>query len=286
MEELISLDECVVNALKFFSKINLPKIKTKFKNPIVIGSGNAAALGKILFPKAIHANESNYKEILKDSRPDASIIISASAGKHSPLIVKYLKNKKIPTLLLTNNPEGKATSLADETLIFPSISEPYTYNTSTYLGMILSMTKEDPKKILKFLEKIKIPSLKKYNSFLFIVPEKYDFIREFYETKFDELFGPKVWGKAFTFEETKHAKTVVISQKELFIGLGIQNKTFGENRLNYKVPKNASFGLMFCFGYYIIGKIQSQSSPYFKKNISNYVKKISRIFKEEIKVKS
>ena len=53
--------------------------------------------------------------------------------------------------------------------VFPKQREPYTYNTSTYLGMILGRTKEDPKKIETFIknkvDKIKLPSFKKYNKF-------------------------------------------------------------------------------------------------------------------------
>lgn len=285
MKEMINLDDCTINALELFSKEKLPKIRTTFKRPLVVGSGNAAALGEILFT-GIFANESNYLEKLKIKKVDGCILISASAGKHAPIIAKQMKKKKIKTILLTNNPSGKATKFVDKTYIFPKNIEPYTYNTSAYLGMILAKTGEDPKKILTFLKKIKVPNLKKYNSYYFIVPEKFDLIREFYETKFDELFGPMIQGEAFTFEQTKHAKTVVKSNKELFISLGVENKVFGKNRLNYNLPKWADFGLMFCLGYYLIGKIQSQNPPWFKKNIERYVKKASELFNEEIGVQS
>lgn len=284
MKEMINLDQCVLDALALFSETKVPKIKNNFKSPIVIGSGNAAALGKILYPAAMHANESNYKETLKTSHPDGCILISASAGKHAPIIAKHMIKKKIKTILLTNNEKGKAVKFVDKTYAFPKNIEPYTYNTSTYLGMILAKTDEDPQKILTFLKKLKVPALKKYNSYLFIVPEKFDSIREFYETKFDELFGPMIQGKAFTYEETKHAKTVVKSNKELFISLGKDNRLFGKNKLNYKLPKTADFGLMLCLGYYIIGKIQKQNPPWFKKSIGDYVKEASRIFGQKIRV--
>ncbi len=285
MKEMINLDECTTNALELFSKTKLPKIKYSFKRPLIVGSGNAAALGKILFT-GVFADESSYLEKLKTEKVDGCILISASAGKHAPIIAKQMKKKKIKTILLTNNPKGEATKFVNKTLIFPKNIEPYTYNTSTYLGMILSKTGEDPKKILNFLKKIKVPNLKKYNSYYFIVPEKFDNIREFYETKFDELFGPMIQGEAFTFEQTKHAKTVVKSNKELFISLGVDNKVFGENKLNYKIPKWADAGLVFCLGYYLIGKIQKTNKPWFKENIERYVKEASRIFGEEIKVMS
>lgn len=283
MKELINLDECVINALNLFPKTKIPKFKIPFKNPLIVGSGNAAALGRLIF-KGIHANESNYLDRLKEKKVDGCILISSSAGKHAPIIAKKMKKLKIKTILLTNNESGKANKFVDKSIIFPSTREPYTYNTSTYLGMILSKTGEDPKKIKTFLKKIKVPNLKKYNSYLFIVPEKFEGIKEFYETKFDELFGPKIQGEAFTLEQTKHAKTVVKSPKELFIGLGVDNKVFGIHKLNYKIPKNANFALMFCLGYYIIGKIQSQNPPWFKRSIKTYVKEASKLFGEKIKV--
>ncbi|MCW8965772.1 MAG: hypothetical protein OQK82_03665 [Candidatus Pacearchaeota archaeon] len=280
-EELINLDEAVLNALDFFTNTKLPKFTNKYKNPIIIGSGNALATGKLLF-NGTYANESNYKKILKSKKIDRAILISASAKKHSIKIAKHLKSKKIHTTLLTNNPQGKANKFVTKSIIFPKIPEPYTYNTSTYLAMILSVTHENPKKIKDFLKKQKIPNLKKYKSFFIIVPEKFDNIREFYQTKFDELFGPKINGRSFTYEETKHAKTVIKSDKELFISLGCKNKTFGTKKLNIKIPNTAKEGLMFCLGYYIIGKIQKQNPPYFKKSISNYVKNASKIFKQKI----
>ncbi len=285
MKELINLDECTINALNLLSKSSFPKIKITFNNPLVVGSGNAAALGKILF-HGVFANESNYLEKLKTEKIDGCILISSSAGKHAPIIAKQMKKKKIKTILLTNNPNGEATKFVNKTYTFPKNTEPYTYNTSTYLGMILAKTGEDPKKILTFLKKIKVPPLKKYNSYYFIVPEKFDPIREFFETKFDELFGPMIQGEAFTYEQTKHAKTVVKSNKELFISLGVENKVFGKNKLNYKLPKSADFGLIFCLGYYLIGKIQKTNKPWFKENIENYVKEASKLFNEKIEVQN
>jgi hypothetical protein len=283
MKRLINLDKCAINALELFSKTKIPKVKVNFKNPLVVGSGNAAAIGKILF-HGVYANESTYLGKLKTEKIDGCILISASGGKHSHVIAKEMKKRKIKTILLTNNPKGKATKFANKTYIFPKNIEPYTYNTSTYLGMILAKTGENPKKILDFLKKIKVPELGKYNSYYFIVPEKFDLIREFFETKFDELFGPMIQGEAFTFEQTKHAKTVVKSDKELFISLGVDNEIFGGNRLNYELPKWVDFGLIFCLGYYLIGKIQETNEPWFKENIERYVKEASEIFGEKIEV--
>ena len=85
-------------------------------------------------------------------------------------------------------------------------------------------------------------------------------------TKFDELFGPKISGRVFTIEQTKHAKTVVPSEKELFLGAGYNNRYFGKHRVNLPLPKNADYGALMAITYYFIGNIRKQNLPYFKKN--------------------
>ncbi|MBI2452122.1 hypothetical protein HYV50_03530 [Candidatus Pacearchaeota archaeon] len=66
MKNLIDLDECVINALNLFSRVNLPNLNflKEFKKPLVIGSGNASVTGKIIFSEqdTVLADESNYKE--------------------------------------------------------------------------------------------------------------------------------------------------------------------------------------------------------------------------------
>ena len=47
---IIDLDECVINALNLFIDEGLSKLHLgNFKRPLVLGSGNAAATGRILF---------------------------------------------------------------------------------------------------------------------------------------------------------------------------------------------------------------------------------------------
>lgn len=284
--KIIDLDECVLNALDLFQKEKLPNVNIKFKKPLIVGSGNAAVTGKIIFSDkdAVFADESNYKDKIENNRVDGAVIISASGGKHAPLIAKYLKIKKIKTVLMTNNPNALASKYSDKTHVFPKNPEPYTYNTSTYLGMILSKTKENPKKIKEALRKIDKFSkkLKNYDSYFIIVPEEFDYTREMFLTKFDELFGPKISGRVFTYEQTKHAKTLVPSDKELFVGLGVNNKIFGKNRVN--IPFKGKEAGLIATGYYFIGKIQKQNPDYFKKNIESYVKFASRVFNQEIKI--
>src|SRR3989338_919806 len=185
MIKLINLDQGVLNALQLFQEQKLPSLKfPTFKRPLVVGSGNAAAAGKILFQDidAVFADESNYVQKLKAIKSiDGAILISASGGKHAPIIAKELQRRKKKIILLTTNVNAPTREYVDEMNVFPKLPEPYTYNTSTYLGMILSKTKENPQYILKNLQKIKIPlTLKHYDSFFIIVPPEFDLIREMF----------------------------------------------------------------------------------------------------------
>lgn len=290
LNNIPDLDICVLGALELFSEKELPKIEIPKKKMLVVGSGNALATGRIIFSdrEAFFASESDYEEKLKNIKFDIGVIVSASGGKHSPDIIKKLKSKKLKTYLITNNKNALAKKHADKTFVLPKQKEPYTYNTSTYLSMIFAKEKENPKRIYEHLKKItkKIPNnLSKYDAFYIIVPPEFDAVKEMFVTKFDELFGPKILGRVYTTEQTKHAKTLVKSQKEFFISIGEENKIHGykNNRLNIPLPKNPSFASIIATAYYVIGKIQKQNKPYFKENIERYTKEASKTFKQEIK---
>lgn len=290
MEKFIDLDQCVINALNFLKEVKLPELNlTNFRRPLVVGSGNSVIVGKIMFENydAVFADESNYLDVLERTKDiDGAILISAFGGKDAPLIAKNLKMKGLRTFLITDNSDALAKKFVDNFCVFPKNTEPYTYNTSTYFGMILGKTREDPEKILDYIikaeKKIRI-NLRKYDSFFFILPQKFDSLREMFITKFDELFGARISARVYTSEQAKHAKTIVPYDKELFIGLGYENKLFGKNRLNLSIPKDAGYVLVLALGYYIIGNIQKQNKPYFKENIEKYVKKSSKIFGQKIK---
>ncbi len=291
MQTLINLDQCVLNALRLFQEQKLPVLKLPaFKRPLVVGSGNAAVTGKILFAEkdTVFADESSYLGKLKAVHSiDGAILISASGGKHAPIIAKELKKRKKKVILLTNNLNAPARLFADEMVVFPRQPEPYTYNVSTYLGMILSKSRENPQGILRHIRALTIRrDLKKYDAFFLLVPPEFDFLGEMFLTKFDELFGPKVSGRVFTVEQAKHAKTVVPSEKELFISFGWKNTLFGMpgNRWDVPLPKGAGYGALMAIGYYIIGQIQKQHPPHFKRNIERYVKKTSSMFGENVSV--
>jgi hypothetical protein len=291
MQKMINLDECVINALNLFIEKSLsPLPSIGFRKPIVVGSGNAAATGKILMNgrDAVFADEGTFLKKLGETKNiDTGIIISSSGKKHAPMIARELKKKGLKIILLTNNENSPAGKIADKEYLFPRNSEPYSYNTSTYLGMILAKTHESPKAILKAVKSMskKIPrNLNKFDSFFFIIPPELEIMKEIFMNKFDELFGARISARVFTMEQAKHAKTIVPSDRELFVSFGCKNNLFGKKRIEIPLPKNAGYGTLFSMGYYFIGKIQQQNKPYFRENIGNYLKQSNKIFGEQAKL--
>ena len=288
---LPDLDVAVLAALELFAGKKVPCLDLgAYRRPLVVGSGNAAATGRILFhdADAVFADESTYGDRLAGvGTIDGAVLISASGTKHAVKIARDLKERGIETRLLTCNPNAPAAAFvdADKVFCFDRNREPYTYNTSTYLSMILAKTGENPESILRFLEQEVVPlvpgaAASRYDAFYFLVPARFDAVREMFLTKFDELFGPLVSARAFTVEQTKHAKTVVPGDREMFISLGDRNELFGDAdaRLNVPLPPDADYGAALATGYYLIGRLQSQYPPYFKDNVASYVARASALF--------
>lgn len=286
---LPDLDTTVLGALELFIEQPVPEVTVPFKLPLIVGSGNAYATGKILFADspAVFANESSYSnklEVMSDI--DGAVLISASGSKHAITIAETLQQKGIDSVLLTNNIDAPALNYFDESSVYfyPKNREPYTYNTSTYLGMILSKTKEDPEQILEYIETNVKPSLTlsfdSYNACTIIVPAAFGAITSMFRTKFDELFGPMITGRVFTEEEIKHAKTIVPSDKECFIGIGVADEWYGtdNHRISVPLPDTADYAALFAIGYFVIGTMQKQHPAYFKKNITAYTEKATAIF--------
>ena len=154
---LPSLCTVTLAALELFTKEGLPKIKFPvFKKPVIVGSGNAKVTSQILFSKsdAIFADENNFKEAIK-RKPDGVIVFSASGSKHAPIIADYSKKNKKDTWLVTCTPNSPAENILGEKkcIITKKNREPYTYNTSTYMGWILAKTRENPEEIYNFIKK-------------------------------------------------------------------------------------------------------------------------------------
>jgi hypothetical protein len=291
--QLPHLDVVVIAALERFIRDGVISMRLpKFKRPLFVGSGNAAVTGQIIADQlsldAIFADEGNYAaKISAFSAIDGAILVSASGSKHAISIAKDLQSRKrkIPVVLLTNNPNAPAAEFIgyDKTHIFVRNPEPYTYNTSTYMSMVLAASGEDPKQILSFMTKVVDPVLSKLprkKAYMLLVMPEHDLVRPLLYTKFDELFGGVVCGRVFTTEQVKHAKTVVPSSDELVISFGFSNKTYGyaSNRLMIPLPSGAGIGTIMAISYYVIGKIQASHPDYFGKNIVSYCKDASKLF--------
>lgn len=282
IKNLPNLNETLLKALDFFKKEEPPKLKLAISDlPIIVGSGNAFNTGKILFSKqlAIFANESNFINKLKSARSlikkniiTQAIIISASGEKDAAWEIKEAKKNKLKTTLLTCSPNSSGAKLADKVIVYKKIAEPQTYNISTYLGMILSKTQENPKKIDEFIKKLKLKkSFNNYKAYSFILPDEFASITPMLDIKRHELFGPNLSIRAFSFGDARHAKFVMPTEKELVISLG-KNKYFGlaSHRWEIKLPKEYNYAFVMALTYYLIGKIQESKPPYYKKNIAKY----------------
>lgn len=290
LEDIPDLDTCVLGALELFHKEKIPKIKIDYKKPLVVGSGNAEVIGRILFHDgdAVFASESTFEEKLKTIKDiDGIVIVSASGGKHAPILARLANKYKKFATLLTNNENAEAKKYVDSCFVFPKQREPYTYNVSTYLGMILGKTKENTRKIYGFINseinELNFSRLRDYDKYFLIIPAEFEQVKRMFQIKFIELFGRKIARDIETLEYMKHATTVVPSN-ELFISFGVENKFWGneENRLYVPLPKNFDYGCLMMIGYYIIGKIQKSQPPWFKENIKYYVERAGKIFNSRI----
>lgn len=294
---LPDLDVVTLGALELFSKISLPTLPLEqFKHPLVLGSGNAEVAGRIIFAQhdAIYADESTYeaKLSLLNGEEKSAVIISASGSKHSVEIAKTLEERGVRVWLITNTDHSAAADfvLPEHTIVLPKNREPYTYNTSTYMSMILAATHEDPSTIHSHIVKEVAPvvpdNLQSYDSFYFLLPPELIGVKHMLMTKFDELFGSKVSARVFTYGQTMHAKTVVPNDRELFISLGVENNQFGaeQNRLAIPLLEQAGPAAAMAIGYYVIGHIQKQHPPYFKQEIAGYVEKASAMFGKPLTV--
>jgi len=280
--KLKSLDDIVLAALDFFSKNQPVKLEAKeFKFPLVVGSGNAYHTGKIIFNSgsAIFATESDFKNIIKQYESliknqtiSEAVVISASGEKDSIWELELAKKSGLKTALITCSGDSSAAKIADQVFTYRKLPEPYTYNTSTYLGMILGATLEKADTIKKTIKKIKVPrKFKQYQAYSFILPDKFANLAPMLDIKRHELFGPKVSLRAFSFGEARHAKFVVRDKKELVISFG-KNLYFGEpeSRFEINLSDDADYGTYMAVCYYLVGLIQKSKPDYYKKNIIRF----------------
>jgi len=280
---LPTLDQIVLDTLDFFTQNPPPRLDlSEFKLPLVVGSGNAYNAGRIMFSNraAIFADESDFKSTIESFKPvidqkliTQAIIISASGEKDSVWELELAKQYGLHTTLLTCKPNSSAAKLADRVVAFRSIAEPYTYNTSTYLGMILATTNEDPATIKAMLASLEWPKgFENYESYAFVVPDQFINITPMITIKGEELFGPKLGIRAYSQGHARHAKFVHPWEKELVISLGEPNQFFGhpDHRWDIPLAPTASFATAVALSYFICGKAQTTHPPYFMEDIEAY----------------
>lgn len=281
-KKLDTLNLSVLKALDFFQNnrptgLNLKK----YPFPIVVGSGNAYNTGVALFSsqKALFANESNfvellrrYRDLIKNKTISHAVIISASGEKDSIWEVKAAKKAGLKTVLLTCSPDSAAAKLSGEVFSFRKLPEPYTYNTSTYLGMLMAAGGEKAENIISSILQLKLPNnYKKYRAYAFILPDEWTAIAPMLEIKKSELFGPKLSIRAFSAGEARHAKFVIRTKEELVISFE-ENKFFGDpkSRFEIKPPKTAGLAWAMAVSYFLIGLIQDSNPDYFGQHIKHF----------------
>ena len=274
-----SLREAVLAALDLHAAESAPELTfPDTGRALVVASGNALSTGRILFDDrpAAFASESVLEAEL-EREPDLAfaVVISASGEKHAPIVVRELERRGLETYLLTCSADSTAGRLLppERVTVTPARPEPITYNTATYLGMILAKSREDPKSIRQHLTERVHPllsDLADYAAFYLLVPARFDAEREMFLTKFDELFGGRLNGRCFTPEQTLHAKTVVPWERELFLSFGEENSLFGASRLHIPLPEGAGYAAMLATGYYTIGRLQESFPDWFVQHAEEY----------------
>lgn len=282
MTHLPTLDHTVLDTLDFFTQNPPPALDPDdYHLPFVVGSGNALNAGRIMFSgrAAIFADESDFRATIASFQPviekgliTQAVVISASGEKDSVWEVELAKQHGLHVTLLTCKPASTAAKLADRVVAFRSIAEPYTYNTSTYLGMILATTGEEPTAIRQLIDELSFPAgFAEYMSYAFLLPDAHINIAPMIIIKGEELFGPHVPVRAYTHGHARHAKFVHPWEKELVISIG-ENQFFGrpDHRWEIMLSAEAGFGSVVAVSYYLCGKIQAGKPPYFMKDIAGF----------------
>lgn len=283
---LLSLDEIVLWALELFENTDIKLLDiTEFKKPLIAWSGNAIVTAKIIFSKidAIFCDETNFDECIKKDI-DWLVILSASGEKHATVFAKKAKELWIKTKLLTCNSNSTAWTIlwTENTIVTAKNREPYTYNTSTYMWWIFAFTWENPSIIKNFIQQIIDPILKnidftKYDSYLLVTPDNFSWVNQLFNVKFIELFARKIARDVFSYEQMKHATTVVPHETELCITFWDEKDfRFNWSKINFPLPENADLWAIMAIWYYVIWYIQNSYPNFFKENIWKYISDINK----------
>jgi len=273
------LSEVVIDALQFHAGSTSPSLNLNQNESLfVFGSGNALPTGKVIFANypAIFSDETNFKEtIRKFPNTKKCVVVSASGEKHAPIMIDFLLNKSYDVHLITCSRRSSSADITPRKNVFfcDFIDEPYTYNVSTYIGMmrfvdnmnLLSLSNYLSSEIAQFAN-----YLEKSKSYYFILPDQMSAIAQMVVTKLDEIFGSTLCGRCYTLSQTVHAKTVISNTDELFISLGLNNNVIGTNKLNIPMKDYWSYIGFVSVAYYIVGCIQKFKGQKFFEYIESY----------------
>jgi hypothetical protein len=287
---LPTLDSTVVAALELLARESTSLPSIPFTRPLVVGSGNALETGRIIFKDvpATFASESKYEHALKVYQPDGAILISASGGKHSTHIAKTLTGQGVRTFLFTHTAHAPAATVLhpSDVFVFPKLSEPYTYNVSTYFGLIAAAEPQDMSALLADVRSARasFPPLGGYRAYTLVVPSQYSLIVPMLRTKLSELFGSHVPARVFAEEDLKHGKTTIHAEDELYIICGGADDTilYPESaRIAVPLVGTGYLGAL-ATTYALVGALQTEKPPYFANNIERYVERASAVFNQHI----
>lgn len=296
-DALPDLNIAVLGALGMLAEgSDLPKLPSE-RGMLVVGSGNAASVGQIIYraADAYVADESTYQDVLTRHR-DAlagAVVVSASGGKHAVYIAAELARQQVPAWLITCNDDAPSREhVADDRVrVFPRMREPYTYNVSTYLGMLAAGEGARAADIAEYITQTAHPSipvdtLSEYDAFYFVLPPGLSLLAPMLQKKFGELFGSRVSVRAYTTEQSKHGEFIVPSAAECLVDLteGMMLPGAPRARIRLPLPEDAGYALGMAVCYYLIGCIQAQHPPYFKEHIGEYARSASETFGEQIDV--
>ena len=289
-EWFMTVDDCVINALEGLGRAKIPKIPyDRIVAPIVMGSGNAYHTGVLLFEDraAFTATESTYKGVLDalGNFAKSGVVISASGSKNAGGISEELKRRDIAyRFLITCTKDSEASAFFDGEKIFelPKCPEPYTYNTSTYLGMLLTKYWRKPSEIEAHIRNTVDPILEerredidRASAFYFMVPNEAENIKSMFHIKFEELFGRRFGRDIYTPEfADKHATDIVSTDGELRVAIGCHGPDLSREDISIPLPDNnpKDYATLMAVGYYTIGKIQKSRQSFFRDNVVDWCK--------------
>ena len=267
-----SVDYYVLRTLEKLEEWDYPEIDIEeSERNVFLGSGNAfnTALLFIKVFDGIALNVGNYKEFFRKERKGYKVhIISASGGKDSVKMARFLKRKGIKIVLITNNPEAPSKKFASKVFVFPCFKEPPTYNVSTYSSMIYFLFKENVKKIKKFIQRIKIPNLKKYKYILFVSKDELYPIARMASRKVAETLQG-IGSHAECISDAAHGFFIQPNKWRLVFCIDCDV----EERKKFRLKIKSYLGSLLS-SYYIIGKNQTASdSKNIAKNYALLIKK-------------